>query len=109
MLKILPLNNVNNKWPAIIFAVNRIDKVNGRIIFLNNSINTIKNIKIKGVPLGTKWININFIFLIHPNIINPNHIGIDKVKENNKCLELVKIYGNNPKKLLNIININIIK
>jgi hypothetical protein len=34
------------------------------------------------------------------------HIVKDRDKQNLKCLEAVKIYGNNPKKLLIIININ---
>jgi len=48
---------VKSKWPAIIFAVNRIDKVKGRIINLIDSIRTIKGISMKGVPEGVKWIN----------------------------------------------------
>jgi len=41
---------VNSKWPAIIFAVRRIDNVNRRIIKLIDSIITINGISIKGVP-----------------------------------------------------------
>jgi len=41
-----------NRWPAIIFAVRRIESVIGRIIFLISSINTIKFINGIGVPLG---------------------------------------------------------
>lgn len=52
------LNKVNSKWPAIILAVNRTAKVPGRIIFLIVSINTIKGIRIEGVPWGIIWINI---------------------------------------------------
>lgn len=55
------LNNVINKWPAIIFAVNRIARVIGRIIFLMVSIHTIKGIKIGGVPCGIRWENILFV------------------------------------------------
>lgn len=51
------LNNVINKWPAIIFAVNRTAKVPGRIMFLIVSIKTIKGIKIAGVPWGIMWEN----------------------------------------------------
>lgn len=46
------LSSVINKWPAIIFAVNRTAKVPGRIIFLIVSINTINGIRIAGVPWG---------------------------------------------------------
>lgn len=85
------LNKVNNKCPAIIFAVKRIERVKGRIIFLNVSINTIKNININGVPLGTKWVNINSVFFNHPNNINLNQIDTPKIKEKIRCLDLVKI------------------
>ena len=47
-------SKVNNKWPAIILAVNRTESVNGRMIFLKNSIKTINGIKGDGVPTGTK-------------------------------------------------------
>jgi len=43
-------SKVNSKWPAIIFAVRRIDNVNRRIIKLIDSIITINGISIKGVP-----------------------------------------------------------
>lgn len=66
MLFLVLLNNVNNKCPAIILAVNRTAKVPGRIIFLIVSINTIKGIKILGVPWGIIWINICWVLLIHP-------------------------------------------
>lgn len=52
-------NRDSNKWPAIMFAVSRIDNVHGRIIFLIVSIITIKFINIVGVFNGTKWINID--------------------------------------------------
>lgn len=77
--------------PAIILATNRIDKVKGRIILLKDSIITIKNIKIKGVPKGTKWINICSVLLNHPNIINPIHMDKEKNIENIKWLVEVKI------------------
>lgn len=47
-----------------------------------------------------------FVFLIHPYNINLSHRGIDKDKDIVKCLVLVKIYGNNPKKLLKKIKKN---
>lgn len=47
-------NKDSSKWPAIILAVKRIARVNGRIINLIDSIITIKGIRIKGVPWGVK-------------------------------------------------------
>ena len=45
-LEIFNPRRVNNKWPAIIFAVRRIDNVKGRIIKLIGSIITINGISI---------------------------------------------------------------
>lgn len=57
---------VNNKCPAIMFAVSRTAKVPGRIILLIVSIHTINGIKIGGVPWGTRWANICWVWLNHP-------------------------------------------
>jgi len=78
----LPSKDIS-KCPAIKFAVSRTDKVIGRIRFLTNSINTINIIRELGVPWGTKWDNIIFVFFIQPNIISliqkVNEIGKLKV------------------------------
>ena len=39
------------------------------------------------------------MFLIHPNSINLIHNGSASVSVSVKCLVLVKIYGNSPRKL----------
>lgn len=39
------------------------------------------------------------MFLIHPNNINVIHSGSASVNVSVKCLVLVKMYGNNPRKL----------
>lgn len=44
----------NNRCPAIMFAVSRMAKVRGRIINLIDSIITINDINIKGVPWGVR-------------------------------------------------------
>lgn len=85
------------------FAINRTANVPGRIIFLIDSITTIKGIKIEGVPWGTRWANICCIWLIHPNSIKLNQRGRANVKVRVRWLVDVKIYGNSPKKLLNKI------
>ena len=91
ILDIWEPNKVNNKCPATIFAANRIDKVNGRIMFLTDSIMTIIGIKNLGVPMGTKWQNKLLYWKIIDKIILPNHIGNAKVKVNDIWLVLVKI------------------
>jgi len=45
---------VRRRWPAIMLAANRTDKVIGRIKFLVISIITINGIRAVGVPLGTR-------------------------------------------------------
>lgn len=97
---------VISKWPAIILAVNRTAKVPGRIILLIVSMQTINGIKILGVPWGTKWQNMCWVLLNHPYNINAIHRGILNIRVKVKWLDLVKIYGNNPKKLLNKIIVN---
>jgi len=88
------LNNLNNKWPAIIFAHKRTDKVIGRIILDTNSIKTMKFIKTKGVPIGTKWDNIFFELLYQPNIIKEIQNIKEIEKENIMLAEGLKIKGN---------------
>ena len=78
-----PINDII-KWPTIIFAVKRTDKDPGRIKLLIVSIITIIGINKLGVPIGVRWENIELVLLIQPNIINDNHIGNAKVKENTK-------------------------
>jgi hypothetical protein len=72
------------------FAVNRTDKVIGRISLLINSITTIKGSKKEGAPLGTKCANIKFGVLIHLKIIKPNQRGIVIERFIDKCLDGVK-------------------
>jgi hypothetical protein len=97
---------VSKRCPAIMFAVNRTACVPGRIIFLTGSMHTINGISAAGVPCGTKCSNIWFVLLIHPNIINLTHKGSANVNVIVKCLVLVKINGNSPRKLLNRISEN---
>lgn len=59
-------NNVISKWPAIILAESRIANVPGRITFLISSIYTINGISTPGVPWGIKWLNMCWVWFIHP-------------------------------------------
>jgi len=92
-------SNVNSRCPAIMFAVKRTAKVPGRIRFLIVSMMTINGISMVGVPCGTRCSNMWLVFLIHPNSINLSHRGNARVSVSVRCLVLVKIYGNNPRKL----------
>lgn len=60
------------RCPAIKLAVNRTHKVMGRIIFLTSSIITINIIRAAGVPCGTRWDSMWFVFFNQPNSIKDN-------------------------------------
>jgi len=83
--------SVISKCPATILAIKRTAKVRGRIIFLTDSIKTIKGIRRVGVLWGTKWANICFILFNQPNNIKAVHKGSLRVKVKARCLEDVKI------------------
>jgi len=87
------------RWPAIILAERRIERVIGRIKLLIVSIITIKGLKAKGVLRGTRWVNICAVFLVQPLIINLSQNGIAKERETDKWLVGVKIKGKSLKKL----------
>lgn len=57
---------VMSKCPAIMFAASRTAKVPGRMTLLIVSIHTMKGINTGGVPWGTKWANICWVWLIQP-------------------------------------------
>lgn len=78
------------KWPAVILAIKRTDKVIGRIKFLTLSIITINIIKSLGVPKGNKWANIWLVLKNQPKIIKLIQIGNAILKVIHKCLEGVK-------------------
>ena len=94
-----------NKWPAIKLAVSRTHKVIGRIIFLTSSIITINIIRAGGVPWGTRWDNMWFVFLNQPNNIKV----IQNVKERGrvitKCDVGEKIWGYKARKFITRIEI----
>lgn len=52
---------------------------------------TIKGIRIGGVPWGTKWANICCVLLIHPYNIKAIHKGNARDNVNVRCLDLVKM------------------
>jgi len=56
--------------------------------------------------VGTRWDSIFFVFLIQPNIRKLNHKGRARDKVMSIWLVGVKIKGNSPKELFNIIKKN---
>lgn len=85
---VLP-KRVKRRCPAIILAANRTANVPGRIMFLIVSINTINGIKTGGVPWGTKWANMCWVWLIHPLIIRVTHRGRERANVITMWLDLV--------------------
>ena len=71
---------VRRRCPAIIFAASRTAKVPGRMMFLIVSIKTIRGMRRPGVPAGTKWANMCWVWLIQPNSINESQRGSLKVR-----------------------------
>lgn len=90
-----------SKCPATILADRRTESVIGRIMFLTNSINTIKFISWKGVPEGTIWAIMDEKFLVHPKIIKDSHIASLIVKEIDKWAVGVKENGVNAIRFIN--------
>lgn len=89
-------------------AVNRTDKVIGRIIFLTISITNMKLIKGKGVPIGIVWINICFVICLQAKIIIKNHIENANVNEILIWAVGVKMKGNRAIKFKIKINVKIV-
>ncbi len=85
-----PAIRAKSKWPAIMFAANRTERVRGRISLLINSINTIKGIKGIGVPSGTRWANIEEGVFNMPKIICPTQRGKASAKVKTRWLGDVK-------------------
>lgn len=96
-------NKVKRRWPAIIFAAKRTERVIGRIIFLTSSIMTIKGIKAGGVPIGTKWAKNEVKLFTKLKIIKLSHKGRAKVKVIARWLVAVNVNERRPNVLLKII------
>lgn len=94
-------------WPALMFAINRTVRVNGRIKIDTVSIKIKKEIKAAGAPLGAKCAALSFGLKIIPEIrIKPQSVRAI-VLANHKDLEGLYTNGVNPDKLIKIIkNIN---
>lgn len=102
------LSSLKSRCPATIFAESRIERVIGRIIFLVNSIKTIKFISAPGVPVGTVWASICFVLFSQPKIIIAIHIVRAVGKAIIICAVGVKVNGERAEKLIINIEINTI-
>jgi hypothetical protein len=85
------------------FAANRNDKVIGRTIILDVSINTKNGLSQSGAPSGRKWAIDAFKFIENLDRIIDSHNGNPNLKVKIKCLDKLKMYGIRPIKLITII------
>lgn len=99
-------SSVISKCPAIRFAVNRTHSVIGRITFLTSSIITINIIKALGVPCGTKWLSILFVFWSQPKSINDTQNERETGNVTAKCEVGEKIWGYRAKKFIKRTAVN---
>jgi len=90
-------------WPALIFAANRNDNVNGRTKILVVSIKIRNGFSQSGAPSGSKWATDALGCLANVDKINANHSGKPNDKVKIKWLESLNVYGTSPARLIIII------
>lgn len=101
-----PAHKDRIKWPAVMLAAKRTERVIGRIKRLKVSTNTIKGAKTMGHPRGTKWAALDLVLFVQ--FINTEDIqsGVEIHKVNLICLNKVKEYGESPPTFKISTNIN---
>lgn len=93
-------------WPALIFAANRKDKVNGRTKILVVSIKIKNGFSQVGAPSGNRWAIDDLAFFINDEMINDIHNGKPKDIVKIKWLDNLNVYGFIPIRLIIIIDEN---
>lgn len=101
-----PAIRASSRWPAIILAASRTERVSGRITLLIISIRTINGIRTGGVPSGTRCASMEAGDFSVPISMCPTHRGIAIPMVKIMWLEEVNTYGISPKALFSIIKIN---
>jgi len=81
------------RCPATMFAISRMDKVMGRIMFLVISISTIKFISGVGVPIGTRWVIIDLMSFLNDSRLIDSQAGIATTITGIACLVTEKVWG----------------
>jgi hypothetical protein len=81
------------RCPATIFAISRMDRVMGRMMFLVISINTIKFMSGVGVPRGTRWAIIALMSVLTDRRLIDNQAGIVTMITGMACLVTEKVWG----------------
>ncbi len=93
--------------PAVMFAANRNDSVNGRTNTLDDSISTKNGFNQSGAPSGRKCAVEALGLNINLDKINLNHNGKPRDSVIIRWLDKLKQYGIKPTKLSEIISINV--
>lgn len=88
--------------PALILAAKRNDRVRGRTIILEVSINTKNGFSQSGAPSGRKWATEALNDLVNLEAIILNHTGSPRIKVKIRCLDVLNMYGMRPAKLIKI-------
>jgi len=91
-------------WPALMFAANRNDKVNGRTRILVVSIKIRNGFSQSGAPSGKRWATDALGDLINDDKINLIHIGRPNAMVKIRCLDRLNVYGIKPVKLIKMIS-----
>lgn len=90
------LTIVISRWPAVILAVSRTPKANGRINRLIVSIITMNGISGVGEPSGNMWASVVDGFFITPVMTVDIHSGMAMAIFIDSCDVGVKVYGSRP-------------
>lgn len=106
LIRAFPNNDIS-RCPAIRFAVKRTQRVIGRIRFLVISIMTMKDMRMGGVPWGTKWASMWFVFFDQPNITIANQEARDRGSVIVRWEVAENTCGYSARKLANRINKNV--
>lgn len=88
------------------FAASRNDRVRGRTVILVVSINTRKGFNQSGAPSGRKWATNILGNLVSLDRIMDIHSGRPRARVKIKCLDVLKVYGIKPIRLMKMIRIN---
>ena len=78
-------------WPALIFAARRNDKVIGRTVILEVSINTRNGLSHIGAPSGRRWAIVILGDFLVLDKISISHIGIPIDIVNRRCLDTLNV------------------
>lgn len=96
-----------SKWPAIRLAVRRTHSVMGRIRLLTSSMITIKFMRAAGVPWGSRWESMWFVFFVHPKVMMVSHVVRERVSVIGRCAVTEKFCGYSAVRFINRIVVNI--